>query len=1166
MKKHCILLLSIMLPTWTLSACGTGTLKCESNDVPSVCDFTQDYVLNGDKCEVKKVDGCEIASFDTSNAPCFLCEKGKVLDSNSELCVDIDSENNVTNCFRYEKTSSDCVECVTDFFLSSGTCTAVGNIKVDNCSLYSSITQCQNCDSGYYLVENECVKIESLPNCRLHSNKKCNKCSSGYFLNLAYISNPPSTNVETYDLFATGSYDQISINLNDSTSTVCEKITVKNCDEHATANTCNKCEDQYFLTESKLCERYPETPISNCLKYSAVNKCKECASTHYVNKGSGASSDSCVEIPVIENCETYDLVNGFCTVCAAGFWLDTTQNSCVQRVFNPPLNCQEISPTSDTCVVCNTGFSLVTDNSGCLADIANCKSGSQTNVDNIEAGKHVCTECEITHYLVNQLCELRTVTGCMTYLDHKNACDECNHTHYINDAKDTCTLKSIPSCVTYSSDDLHECALCENLKYPNADACDDITNLTSCYKSDGVNDDCVECNADTFRTSAGVCTGARTATFYDSKCAGNSSDTDHGDCSSCQDGYVIATNTLSGFIITPVKTVAEMNTLNCLVIKSDDTGCNQCKDGFYADSAGLCTADPDPSTSLCVRMKSNSGATETLAAPGSNCEQCKDGYVIVSNACVVIEDPAYFLGCDTQNGDHCGLCESGFYSVDATYPFCAKETHTPSQFQTIISNCSVRLDFDKCKICDEDFVVNSGGTSCDSVPGTDALIKNTFDLTLNQQGSLSTTLVPNCSEYTQVTDTVVKCTKCISGFVGIVDNAYLSPRVANFSVSNEIYNPLSACLTNSLMYKSAGPVDHVGQNDCLIATQLTGSNGYGCIRCVSGKIGSTMEVTLDSDGTTALTTPVKVIGNCTDDSSLGLASDYTGFGLLDVQVTNINLSSYTSYSNCSDATKVVFYMFQWSAAAGVTLEVSSNSGTANNIAFCGVEADVLNVLTQKVDNCAAYSFGVSVLTTFDQSSTKIPTVTCLSCKPGFYVASVDSNGGAATCSPIHGCNSAGVSANNTWLNGCSHPDSGGWKSKKVNNVYDILYHDPMPDYAPYFIENCLLLSQEEKICVICKPGYTPLDSTCVAITSDNSNCSSPSMGYTQLENDTSYFTTDLLKSHRYASFAYIRQYHSLASNFSSMTNSFCQTCDSGCLLYTSPSPRDGLLSRMPSSA
>ena len=40
----------------------------------------------------------------------------------------------------------------------------------------------------------------------------------------------------------------------------------------------------------------------------------------------------------------------------------------------------------------------------------------------------------------------------------------------------------------------------------------------------------------------------------------------------------------------------------------------------------------------------------------------------------------------------------------------------------------------------------------------------------------------------------------------------------------------------------------------------------------------------------------------------------------------------------------------------------------------------------------------------------------------------------------------------------------------------------------------------------------------------------------------------------------------LPSHVALATNKFGSTWAAGCLLYTSPSPRDGLLSRMPSSA
>ena len=153
--------------------------------------------------------------------PLLPLRKRKGVDGNSQICVAVETDKKVTNCFRYDKSSSDCVECDTDYYLSGDTCNAVASIKVSNCAMYSSFTQCKLCDAGYYLVGNECVEIETVPNCRVHSNWKCVECESNYFMNLAYDSSPMLANVSTFQLMATGAYSQVSLQLDTNSTTVC---------------------------------------------------------------------------------------------------------------------------------------------------------------------------------------------------------------------------------------------------------------------------------------------------------------------------------------------------------------------------------------------------------------------------------------------------------------------------------------------------------------------------------------------------------------------------------------------------------------------------------------------------------------------------------------------------------------------------------------------------------------------------------------------------------------------------------------------------------------------------------------------------------------------------------------------------------------------------------
>ena len=1146
MKVLCLLILSVMLPAWTLSACGKGTLKCEASNVPSICDFTENYVLNGENCEVKVVDGCEIASFDSSNAPCFLCEKGKVLDENSELCVAVEAEKQVTNCFRYDKSSSDCVECDTDFYLSGDTCNAVGNIKVANCAMYSSITQCKLCDAGYYLVGNECVEIEKVPNCRVHSNRKCVECEENYFMNLAYNSNPMLANVSTFQLMATGAYSQVSLEQNSNSTTVCQKVTVKHCLVLETASKCKTCMEDYFLTESELCQRFPEPKIDNCLKYTTNKRCEQCADTHYVKRNVGDNQDECVLIPTVENCAAYNKVSGFCETCEEAFWLDSDNNSCVARKFNPPLNCAEINPKADQCSRCNDDSFVVNDLTGCYKKITGCKTHEYAS--NMEAGTHVCKECEPDFFLQNQTCLARLQIECMTWFEDRNACKECKHTHYISESGDNCTPKNIPGCAEYTDDDKHTCETCENLKYPtNSDAdCSDISAnfLTNCYKSDGKTDACSECNAGILKTAGGECTGDRTNRYYDQNCGGNTSQTDDDSCASCAQGYVKTTE----HFISPAKTQAEMDALNCRQIADNGTDCKQCKDNFYLTGT-ICNADGDPSNSKCLRTTPES--TQTLLA-NAECEECKPGTntYLTGGVCTAGLTFEYTLECEEthKTEEECAKCTSGNYPVDITKTMCGKETVNPS-ILVPIPKCVVRADYDKCRICEADSVIDMAYTTCETTKAGKVIHENNFDVHLNQIGSLWKDEVAGCIEYTQLTETDIKCTRCDTSTVGIVDTSLLSPRLAGLSTGNAVYNFFSECADKTLMYKDASGNEHVGADDCLIGERHETNSGYGCLRCKNGMIGTIGEVTQTNGGVAFVSNKIFVFG-CTAVAATDPLSDYLGVSQAqkDLGVNKMALSTTLPFSNCPTSTDAVFYIGEFSRTSGFELSLSAASvGSPNKMAYCGAEADKLNDLSEKVENCAMYGFASAPSATFNPASDKIPSARCISCRPGFYISKTDDHA-VLQCSAIHGCNTDGVrqADENSYLNGCSNPDSKGWKADSSDGPNPVNYADPMPNSSPYKIDKCKVLLQNEERCLICEPGFNPQGSICADITEANSNCTTKGIGQTGFEFLSGMSNSE--KNLRFVGYYHVRQKEAESGTYSTHLNSLCNTCSTGTFL------------------
>jgi hypothetical protein len=949
-------------------------------------------------------------------------------------------------------------------------------------------------------------------------------------------------NSATFELLATGEFSEVSINLTNNVTTICEKVTVEYCNVLESASKCATCNDNYFLTNAKTCQRYPESPIENCLKYSSAIDCVQCADTHYVKQESAPTPDKCILIPTVNECAEYNKLNGFCSKCNDAFYLNETLNSCIPRTFNPPNKCEVINPKADLCETCVAGATKVTNGTGCYDDPANCQT--PVIAENMDVGAHFCSLCNNRFYPVNGVCIPTTINNCLTFISNRNACQECEHTHYISEAKDSCTAKNISGCAEFTDDDVDTCLKCDNLKYlTNSDKeCTDITNKTNCAKSDGKADNCVECNPGIIRTVSGECTGTRTVTHYDTNCAGNSSTSDDSSCASCATGFI----KLDTSNVKAAKIQSEMDTMKCLEIKSDGSGCHQCENG-HQNNSGTCDIDPS-SASVCKRMKP--GATEALLTPGTNCEECKWelGYYLNGTTCTESTDYMTYLDCDEINPSTgaCNKCKTGTYPVKQNEIFCANESFTPTKFSTV-TECAVKKDFDKCHICNKEFIVNGAGTSCDGVTAGNTIMYNTFDFNMNQMGSKATATLSQCAEYAQIDENEFACIKCNAGFMGIVDRTKMTNTVATLARGIDYYYPFKECVAEGEMYKKADDTNHVAAADCLFGEQPAAeSGGYGCLRCVNGKVGTFVEVSkkqsrgaLDSGGSYIF------VGDCVDSSSTGLRANFTGVSYNDT----INAGGYLSsvmmpFSDCATSGEVVFYIAQWTANVGVVVSATTDGTNANKQAFCGTEAAKLADQTQKVEHCAIYAFGAAVPSTFNPASDTIATVRCRSCKPGYYISEWDTTDGVKECKPIHGCNTDGVrtSNENSWLNACSNPDSGGWKAETSGTLYKINYFDPMPNDSSYKINNCLAYLQSLEKCLVCKPGFMPNGKACDTITTENSNCTTSGMGLTGMSVTLNGLENQFQKSLFYSRFSYIRKYTTGASTYADFSNSLCNVC------------------------
>ena len=189
MKTTLVLLTTMLMVHTAFGTCAKGTLVCDASGdsaKSTICDFVNGYLLKTDgTCESKTVEGCLMNYFSDEQKPCLTCNPGLVLDSKKEKCVADDDAKKKENCKTYTKETYACESCNDKHWLSAGECKAV-TTEVENCSVYSSATECSVCGDGYYLKEKACVKIEAVDNCQFHTDRQCDVCAADYYLNKGY--------------------------------------------------------------------------------------------------------------------------------------------------------------------------------------------------------------------------------------------------------------------------------------------------------------------------------------------------------------------------------------------------------------------------------------------------------------------------------------------------------------------------------------------------------------------------------------------------------------------------------------------------------------------------------------------------------------------------------------------------------------------------------------------------------------------------------------------------------------------------------------------------------------------------------------------------------------------------------------------------------------------
>ena len=818
------------------SACSEGTLVCQTTgdnvDTPLFCDVTNHYMLStdGKTCEQKKVDGCEISAFDESTQPCMLCDAGKVYDTENKMCVVVAEDKKVENCDRYNAKDSTCSRCIDDHYLSvaEGKCLAV-DTKVANCEKYVDQTTCESCKPDYYLKDGKCAAVPKVENCFKATDRVCEACEVDYSLNRGWNLEIP-VNSGALSYLQGGGLTLSLLNQVNNEGSVCQKQILTNCLSYEAYNSCKVCSPDYFLNDTKKCERNPEKAILNCSKYSDNVTCSECKDNFYVS----GSPTTCIAISVVENCGKYQVGLDKCLTCATGFYLNEGNNTCVDRTRKTIVNCTLLEPKLDACKTCEANFTGTTPAMHkCLVNVDNCKVGMQVNGGD-SGMKHTCSECvDATFFIDEGLCKLRNVAHCGAYTGTTNNCATCSTDYWIDGNE--CKSVTVSNCALFTSN-LNECTNC-NTDYKRVDATTCTLNTIS------------ECTSYTMNTDT---------------------------CLTCSGGKVVVGNACQ------VPSLA-----NCQILKTGLTQCETCQTGYYPNGSGVCVeqaktncidhklnVDECKTCSLGYHLNSTSCSLNTqkncatYTLNEDKCASCTKGYYWSGSACA----RQSVAGCVQYNDNlnTCAKCQLGKWLNSLTcdevnVPNCIEYTTSTNECTKcavthylsgsgVSATCEVRnkancLTYDAgtntCNSCVFGFEISTGSCvdrgslNCVTMNASHQCTKCAPGYYRNSNACTVLTSRDGCMIFSQTED---KCIECDDGKY-TVDSGLTCSSKSQTSCKTftgpKTENKCDACdpLTKTKTNSGTGACDAISnQTDCYSSF---GDAQDKCEQCVPGKYLST---------------------------------------------------------------------------------------------------------------------------------------------------------------------------------------------------------------------------------------------------------------------------------------------------------------------------------------
>lgn len=596
--------------------------------------------------ECKKIDGCDTLRGLTMFNKCTYCEDGKVLNAEMNECL----TNSIANCYigLDESEKKICNECKEGYVPTPNkavcnevlfqNCLSLKRLRLTNDAELPYVGDgCKECELGYLAfipnkiqslcvrsneIENRVYDNAGVENCRTYSSRSdCQQCTVGF------------------------------IKPNDSNFVCVLTSTISNCEQYDRNKNCRKCKPGFLLSGGKCLDG--EEYISNCDEFIDESRCSVC-SDGFIPVNFGAKVVCYRANNALKNCNSYDLVQTIdkklkCNQCAPPYYpkvLEDTQNisSCVEI----PLisNCKTYDITTFRCLECNEGYYI--QNPILITKLQSCQKRTintfACKIFDIE--KDSCLECYPGYYVRNKECEFKPtgVIGCAVYLDKDN-CSKCKNKQYLlgNTCKPVPENNYIEYCLYYS--DEQTCSDCEPGYWLRDNACFAIL-ISNCNLLETENE-CKICEDQYFITSLKTCEKGSV-----DNCKLHSS---QNACQLCESNYFVNSNKTC-------EQISENQLISDCLYYVDTNICKQCtNNAILAENGQSClTIDKlEASNALTDEVETNCQGYKY----SRKCKVCNPGFYFVEDICTSCGDEMSkkCSFCDPKDRSICHVCKPNYY-------------------------------------------------------------------------------------------------------------------------------------------------------------------------------------------------------------------------------------------------------------------------------------------------------------------------------------------------------------------------------------------------------------------------------------------------------------------------------------------------------------------------